>query len=193
MVRWWKTQVQWKSPYLLWINPLPPGSRLSVGGEQSYCPLLLGPGCSFGLGMGKRIFLGLCEGAFQGAMGSASLDGSMWYFRGSWVVGAVQRNCPLCPGPRGHGSGLERGIALQRHCWHLCKPRVRGPRVSHQNWDSWQSSFLCRLCEMHTIPQSLQAQLQTKQRWQEWHSLANYSVVPSVYLVLCHQLQPAFF
>lgn len=46
-------------------------------------------------------------------------------------------------------------------------PWDRGPKVSHQNWDTWQSSFLCRLCEMHTIPQSLQAQLQTKQRWQE--------------------------
>lgn len=169
----------------------PSWEQAECGGEQSYWPLLLGPGCSFILVMGKRMFLSPCEGACQGAVGSAPLDGSMKCFRESWAVGAVQRN--LCPEPRGHGSGLERGTALPRHCWHLCKPRVRGPRVSQQNWDSWQSSFLCRLCEMHTIPQSLQAQLQMKQRWQEWHSLANYSVVPSVYLVLCHQLQPAFF
>lgn len=100
MVWCWKTQFQWKSPYLLWINPLPPGSRLSVEGN-SYWLLLLGTGCSFILVMGKRMFLGLCEGACKGAMGSAPLDGSMRCFRGSWVVGAVQRNPSPLPWAQG--------------------------------------------------------------------------------------------
>lgn len=182
-----------KIPILALNKSFPAWEQAECGGEQSYWPLLLVPGCTFGLMMGKRMFLGPCEGACPEAVGSAPLDWSMWCFRGSWVVAAMQRNPSPVPWARGDGSGLARGTALPWHCWHLCKPRVRGPRVSHQNWDSWQSLFLCRLCEMHTIPQSLQAQLQTKQRWQEWHSLANYSVVPSVYLVLCHQLQPAFF
>lgn len=61
----------------------PSWDQAECGEEQSYWLLLLGPGCSFGLVMGKRLFLGLCEGACQGAMGSSPLDGSMRFFRGS--------------------------------------------------------------------------------------------------------------
>lgn len=156
-----------KIPIFALNKSSPSWEQAECGEEQSYWLLLLGPGCSFGLVIGKKMFLGPYEGACQGAMGNAPLDGSMRCLEGAELLTPCREIPPLCPGSRGHGSGLARGSALQQHCWHLCKPRVRGPRVSHQNWDSWQSSFLCRLCEMHTIPQSLQAQLQTKQRWQE--------------------------
>lgn len=161
--------------------------------EQSYWSLLLGPGYSFGLVMGKSMFWVCVKEPVKEQWAVLLWMGACGALEGAELLMQNWEIPPLCPETRAHGSGLARGITLPWHCWHLCKPQVRGPRVSHQNWDSWQSSFLCRLCEMHTIPQSLQAQLQTKQRWQEWHSLANYSVVPSVYLVLCHQLQPAFF
>lgn len=61
----------------------PSWEQAECGGEQSYQPLLLGPGCAFGLMMGKRMFMGLCEGACQEAAGSAPLDGSTWCFRGN--------------------------------------------------------------------------------------------------------------
>lgn len=61
----------------------PSWEQAECGGEQSYQPLLLGPGCAFGLMMGKRMFMGLREGASPEAMGSALLDGSTWRFRGS--------------------------------------------------------------------------------------------------------------
>lgn len=155
--------------------------------EQSYRPLLLGQGCAFGLMIGKRMVLGGGWGSLSRSNGWCSSGWEhMVFWRELSCCCRAEKSLPSAP-----GAGVP--AVSSRRCWHLCKPRGRGPRVSHQNWDSWQSSFLCRLCEMHTIPQSLQAQLQTKQRWQEWHSLANYSVVPSVYLVLCHQLQPAFF
>ena len=60
----------------------PSWEQAECGGEQSYQPLLSGPGCAFGLVIGKRMFLGACEGACQEAMGNAPLDGSTWYFRG---------------------------------------------------------------------------------------------------------------
>lgn len=70
--------------------------------EQSYRPLLLGQGCAFGLMIGKRMVLGGGEGACREAMGDAPLAGSTWYFGGSWVVAAVQRN--PSPLPREQGS-----------------------------------------------------------------------------------------
>lgn len=61
----------------------PSWEQAECGGEQSYQPLLLGPGCTFGLMTGKRMFMGPCEGACQEAVGSAPLDGGTWCFRGN--------------------------------------------------------------------------------------------------------------
>lgn len=83
--------------------------------EQSYWSLLLGPGQSFSLVMGKRIFW-VCVKEPVKAMGSAPLDGSMWCFRGSWVVDAELRNPSPLPWDQGSwqwpGKGHHSAVAL---------------------------------------------------------------------------------
>lgn len=91
-----------KIPIFALNKSSPSWEQAECGEEQSYWLLLLGPGCSFGLVIGKRMFLGPCEGACQGAMGSSPLDGNMRCFRGSWVVDPRQRN--PSPLPWGQGS-----------------------------------------------------------------------------------------
>lgn len=61
----------------------PSWEKAECRGEWNYQTLLLGPGCAFGLVVGKRLALAVCEGICEEAMGNSPLDGSAWYFRES--------------------------------------------------------------------------------------------------------------
>jgi len=65
-----------KVPVFALNKSSPSWEQAGCGGEQSYWPLLLGPGCVLGLMLGKRMVLSACEGACQEAMCNAPLNGS---------------------------------------------------------------------------------------------------------------------
>lgn len=121
MVTCWKAQLQWKSPYLRWINPLPPGSKLSVEGNRVTASV----GRSSlhdKLGNRQKDGFGYVWRSLLRSNGQCS-SWSTCCFRGSWVATATHRNPSPLPQEQGswwwHRKKNHSSTALLASLWAL--------------------------------------------------------------------------